>query len=186
MRIISGTLGGRVIPSPPSNDTRPTTDAAREMLFSVLDTWITWNGLRVLDLCAGTGSLGFEAISRGAASVVFVDRSKPCIKTIEETIRDFGVSDHATTIHSDVLEALRYPLHNKSFDVVFADPPYHAKLHNKITLLLERNGILVTDGIYIAEHGENEALILDEGWEKLDHRRRGPAVIDIIRRVTKP
>ena len=123
MRVISGRLGGRRIDAPPGNDTRPTSDRVREALFSALGDV---DGARALDLFAGSGALGVEALSRGAASAVFVEKDWRAAKVVAANLRalDLAAPD-AILRRRDALAALRDAREaSESYDLVFLDPPY--------------------------------------------------------------
>src|SRR5688500_5845100 len=120
MRIIAGTLGGRRLQAPAGDDTRPTADRVREALFSILGP--PPEGARVLDLCAGAGGLGLEALSRGAASAVFVDADRRAIEALRANIEALGVGATSQVHKGDARTQLRKLA--GPFDWVFADPPY--------------------------------------------------------------
>lgn len=122
MRIITGKFKGRNIPVPKTGLLRPTSDRAKEALFSVIDARTYFDGTRVLDLFAGSGSLGLEAISRGAESCVFVDIESDHIKHIEKLGRQFNIDDQMRTFTMDVEMFLE--TNPGGFDFIFADPPY--------------------------------------------------------------
>jgi len=150
MRIITGTLKGRRIDIPNNLDVRPTTDRTKEGLFSTIDSWKYIRDSRVLDLFAGSGSLGFEAISRGAAHALFVDESHRNIDHIEKLASDFDVSDLIRTVAMDVKQFLQGPA--VPYDFIFADPPYTYKDLNEIVELVFENGWLNDTGWLILEH----------------------------------
>ncbi len=150
MRIISGIYRGRVIKSPPDNKTRPTSDRLRETLFNVLAPRID-EETRFLDLCAGTGAIGIEALSRGAAFVTFVDRSKKSCAIIEENLDKLDVPESTTEILGLDADNFTGREHKKGWDIAFFDPPYdsdyslvlHEFGHNKT--LLNDGGVLVVE-----------------------------------------
>lgn len=153
MRIITGRLKGRIIPVPGTGELRPTADRTKEALFSVLDSRRFMEGSRVLDLFAGSGNLGFESISRGAATVQFVDRHPEHLRSIQMTARSFGVETSVSTRESGVEEFLKES--PTTYDLVFADPPYdYPWMEELITRIL-------TDG-----------WLNQEGWLVLEHDRR--------------
>src|SRR5437868_3506300 len=123
MRIISGTYRGRVLKSPPSMKTRPTSDRLRETLFNILNPKITLE-TRVLDLCAGTGAVGIEALSRGAGFSVFVDKSRKACGLIEENLDLLEVPEEETEVVCDSAEDYLRRNREKTFDIIFFDPPY--------------------------------------------------------------
>src|SRR5258706_11365455 len=125
MRIIAGKFRGRKLKSPPSLQTRPTSDRLRETLFNILAPRIA--GARVLDLCAGTGAVGIEALSRGAAHVTFIDQSRKMCALIEENLNTFNIEEReiVTNEASDFLRKLVKKA-KQPFDIIFFDPPYAA------------------------------------------------------------
>src|ERR671914_498164 len=120
MRVIAGRYGGRRLQAPSGEATRPTSDRVREALFSVLGDRL--EGARVLDLYAGTGALGIEALSRGAAEATFVDRSAEATRTITANLDKTHLTDSARVVRGDVVRFLRGP--GDPVDLVFLDPPY--------------------------------------------------------------
>ncbi|MEJ2579042.1 MAG: 16S rRNA (guanine(966)-N(2))-methyltransferase RsmD [Kineosporiaceae bacterium] len=122
-RIIAGTAGGRRLATPRGTGTRPTSDRVREALFSGLDARGALRGARVLDLYAGSGALGLEAASRGAASVVLVDSSREAAGTARRNVTAVGLPG-VTVMHTPVLRYLRRAAGSAAFDLVLADPPY--------------------------------------------------------------
>ncbi len=150
MRVISGLYRGHVLKNPPDNKTRPTSDRLRETLFNVLAPRID-EETRFLDLCAGTGAIGIEALSRGAAFVTFVDRSKKSCALIELNLDKLGVPESQTEILGLDAENFTGREHSIGWDIAFFDPPYdtdyslvlHEFGYNKT--LLNDGGILVTE-----------------------------------------
>ncbi len=123
MRVIAGALGGRRLRAPAGRVTRPTSDRVREAVFAMLDDVA---GARVLDLFAGTGALGIEALSRGAALAVFVERDAGVVRVLKANLATLGIAAEAAEVrHTDALEALRSAKTAKeTYDLVFIDPPY--------------------------------------------------------------
>ncbi len=123
MRIIAGRLRRRPLRTPSGLLTRPTTDRTRESIFNLLEARLSFEEADVLDLFAGTGALGLEAISRGARAVTFVEASGKVLKYIRQNAEDLGVADQCWVLRADALAYLeRYS--GPPFDVIFADPPY--------------------------------------------------------------
>src|SRR6185436_801918 len=125
MRIIAGKYRGRRLKSPPSLGTRPTSDRLRETLFNILAPRI--EGARFLDLCAGSGAVGIEALSRGASHVTFADRSRKMYALIETNLKLLDVSDDAVeVVGREALDLLRRTIKDEAgpFDLIFFDPPY--------------------------------------------------------------
>ena len=150
MRVISGLYGGRVLKSPPDNKTRPTSDRLKETLFNILAPRIG-EDTRFLDLCAGTGAIGIEALSRGAAFVTFVDRSKRSCALIEENLDKLGVPEAQTEILGLEAENFTGREHKNGWDIAFFDPPYESDyglvMHDfgYGTPLLNVGGLLVVE-----------------------------------------
>src|SRR5215216_7076393 len=127
MRVIAGNARGRRLKAPKGREVRPTADRVKEALFSLLARDLT--GARVLDLFAGTGSLGIEALSRGAAQAVLVDSLAPAAKMIRENLHELGFTERATIWTAPVARTLRsMGRRGEIFDVIFLDPPYGHKL----------------------------------------------------------
>lgn len=150
MRIISGRFGGRRLTPPGNLPVRPTTDRAKEALFNILENRYNLEGLRALDLFAGTGNLSLELVSRGCAEVTAVDRSAACVQFIKRTAQELGAEASLRAIRSDVFRFLKQV--SGSFDLIFADPPYD--LHNfaDIALTIFKKGILSPAGCLVIEH----------------------------------
>lgn len=151
MRVIAGTFRGRILKSPPDNKTRPTSDRLRETLFNILAPRI--EGSRFLDLCAGTGAIGIEAVSRGALHVTFVDKSRRACALIEENLDKLGVPEDATEVSALPAENFTGRKHEQGWDVVYFDPPYAMEY----SLVLWEFGaddstLLNDDGVLIVEH----------------------------------
>ena len=158
MRVISGKYRGRKLKSPPSLKTRPTSDRLRETLFNILATRI--EGARFLDLCAGSGAVGIEALSRGAAHVTFVDHSRQMYALIESNLKVLSADDDEVEVVSK--EASRFlRKHAKKeaepFDIVFFDPPYEADYEDVLNDLGEDAAeLLATEAVVIVEHSRKK------------------------------
>ena len=157
MRIIAGEFRGRVIKSPLDSRTRPTSDRLRETLFNILAPRI--QEARFLDLCAGSGAIGMEAVSRGASHVTFVDRSRRACALIEENLDLLDVPENQTDIHALSAENFVGRKHEHGWDIVFFDPPYE---NNYALVLFEfgspESALLTSDGVFIAEHHTKNTL----------------------------
>jgi 16S rRNA (guanine966-N2)-methyltransferase len=154
MRIIAGKYRGRKLKSPPSLQTRPTSDRLRETLFNILAPRI--KGARFLDLCAGSGAIGIEALSRGAAHVTFVDRSRKMYALIETNLKSLDVSDDEIEVVSkEALEFLRRraKMEEGPFDIIFFDPPYSMDYEAVLDYVGEYATRMLTEsGVMIVEH----------------------------------
>jgi 16S rRNA (guanine966-N2)-methyltransferase len=152
MRIIAGRWRGRRIEAPPGRDTRPTTDRVREAWMSALQTELP--GAEVLDLFAGSGALGLEALSRGAARVTFVENAGPALRTLKANIARLGAEQQAEVVRAEAL-AYAAALEPLAFDLALADPPYGRELAAELVRLFMRRPF--ARRLWI-EHGAKEAL----------------------------
>jgi len=149
MRIIGGRFGGRVLQAPRGHATRPTTDRVREALFNLLAARHDFGGARVLDLFAGTGALGLEALSRGAASALFVERHTPTLALARRNAADLGVADACRFVRADAVAYLRRPPEAR-YDLAFADPPYDLSVLPALPALACPH--LAPGGLFALEH----------------------------------
>jgi len=149
LRIISGIYKGRLIKPPKSFRARPTTDYARESLFNILSVRYDFEGMSVLDLFAGTGSIGLEFLSRGADEVQFVDIERNHISFIKQSVSSLEARG-AFVMHANVKDYLKRSKRN--FDIVFADPPYDLSWLEKLPDLVFNSGLLKENAIFILEH----------------------------------
>ena len=154
MRVITGSARGRRLKELEGMETRPTTDRVKEGLFNILQFDI--EGRRVLDLFAGTGQLGIECLSRGAASAVFVDRRADAVKLIRDNLKTTELTDRARVVSGDSMEYLRSV--REKFDLIFLDPPYAADLLESAIAHIAKFDILAPHGIIVAEHPAEKAL----------------------------
>ena len=157
MRVISGIYGGRKIKVPGSLDIRPTSDFIREALFNILGDKV--RGKRFLDLYAGSGSVGIEALSRGASRVLFVEKSKRHFLLIEENLRNLGApGDSYKVFKTDSLIFLRTCPAGMLLDFVFIDPPYRYRLYSKLLRKLYSCSLVGEDTVIIAEHSSSREI----------------------------
>lgn len=173
MRVIAGTSGGIRL-AVPRNDIRPTMDRVKAAVFSSLGERVI--GARVLDLFAGTGALGIEALSRGAASVMFVEEDRHAVAAIEHNLAQTGLSGRVR--QQDVFDFLSHASTAEPHDLIFADPPYDkSKLGDAFTKLLLRNDRLpdrlTSDGIFVLEKRPTERLPETDFWEVIRHKTYG-------------
>jgi len=174
MRVVAGLYGGRKLVAPAGSETRPTSDRVREALFSVLGPSI--QGARVLDLFAGSGALGIEALSRGAAQAVFVDRSHKAAHVIRANLKALGIAAEVRPIEAGA--ALRAASgRGEAYDLVFLDPPYRraAELGRELSEAL--TAVLAPGARVVTESGRRTPLELD--LPRADERRYGDTVIRI-------
>lgn len=158
MRIISGKFKGRRIFPPKNLPVRPTTDMSKEALFNVLNNHFNFEGLKILDLFAGTGNISFEFASRGSDNITAVDADFGCVKFIKQVAEEYDFNIAA--LRNDVFKFL--DKNTNSYDIIFADPPYalDQKTFEKIIALVFTNDLLHENGMMIIEHSK---------YTKLDH-----------------
>ncbi len=154
-RIISGSAGGIPIKAPPGRKTRPTTDRIKETVFNILQGELT--DAEVLDLFAGSGSLGMEALSRGAHLATFIEADPVVCRTISENLIKTRLSEHAQVYGLDMAAGIRMlALKGARFTLVFADPPYLQQFVMKTLQILDENDIMMNNGILVVEHHHDE------------------------------
>lgn len=151
MRVITGTARGRRLKTPENYDIRPTTDNVKESVFNIIQFDI--EGRRVLDLFAGTGQLGIECLSRGAAEAVFIDENTAAVKIVKENLKTCGFT--AAVLQQDALSYLR---HCGKFDLIFVDPPYDSGLYASVLETINSVDILSDGGIILCESRREKSL----------------------------
>ena len=184
MRIVGGKFKGRAIAAPEGRDTRPTSDRAREALFNVL-AHAAWSpgldGRRVLDLFAGTGALGLEAMSRGAAFALFVETDAGARGVIRDNIEALGLFGNTRIHRRDATDLGVKPAGlGEPFDLVFLDPPYKRGLGEAALSRLRVGGWITGDALIVFECAADETPVLD-GFETLDERAYGAAKVLFLR-----
>lgn len=155
MRIIGGALKGRNIVTPPDFKARPTTDFAKEALFNILDNEFEFEGLSVLDLFSGTGSISYEFASRGAGHVWSVEMNMQYSSFIKEQARKLGLKN-LTAVHHNVFDFI--PICREKFDIVFADPPYALEGLETIPDKVLDAGLVYPERYLILEHGDEHSF----------------------------
>ena len=153
MRVTGGALRSRRLPSPAGRAVRPTPDRVKVSLFGILGDRVV--DARVLDLFAGTGALGFEALSRGAAGVTFVERHRATAESIEALATEFGVAERVTVLPLAVERSLR--LLEGPFNVIFADPPYESGFPAAALRALREHELIAPGATIVCEHSSRVA-----------------------------
>ena len=172
MRIISGKYKGKKLNGYNIDGTRPTMDRVKESLFGIIQSYVP--GSIVLDLFAGSGSLGLEAISNGAKKLVLTDNNKMVTDTLKDTIKSFDDDIEILTIdYKKYLKETTY-----KFDIIFLDPPYRAGLMNKALRIIEERGLLNKGGIVVLEF---ENIKIETNLELIKEKSYGPKTIRIYR-----
>jgi 16S rRNA (guanine966-N2)-methyltransferase len=176
MRVVAGSLRGRPIVAPEGEGTRPTTDRAREATFNSLVSLGAVVDAKVVDLFAGSGAMGIEALSRGAASCAFLERDRKALDSIRHNIKTLQLTDNTTVLSGDVMTnvvALR------NVDLVLADPPYDFDRWTDLLTVL--NLVIAPSGVVVCESGRE--IQPPEGWEAIRSKRYGRAWVAFLQRT---
>jgi 16S rRNA (guanine966-N2)-methyltransferase len=179
MRIVGGDLRGRTVRAVPGRSTRPTADRVRQSVFDALGQ--RCDGLRVLDLYAGTGALAFEALSRGAAQATLVEQDAKAVQVLRRNAEELGLASRCTVLRQDVASAfaeLRGP-----YELVFSDPPYALRAAQTTLDELAARGLVAQGGTVVLERDRREARPrVPDGFEMAGERRYGDTLVLIVHR----
>jgi 16S rRNA (guanine966-N2)-methyltransferase len=186
LRIVSGKFRGRALVAPPGQDTRPTSDRARQAVFNVLEH-AAWSrpmeGARVIDLFSGSGALGFEALSRGASFCLFVETAEAARGAIRDNQEALGLFGACRVHRRDATDlGVRPGSAGEAFDLAFLDPPYGKGLGEQALQRLIDGGWLAADALVVFERGATEPDLKTPGYERLDDRTYGAARVLVLRR----
>ena len=174
MRVVAGLAGGRRLQAPAGRKVRPTSERVREALFNALGSLDAVEGAAVVDLFAGTGALGIEALSRGAASAVFVDADARAVSVIKENLGATGLADRARVVRADVLRFLADGPADVLYDLAFADPPYAFEDWPALLAVVPARLVAIEARTHLA---------LVPPWGPLRSKRYGDTVVTLARRV---
>lgn len=177
VRIIAGQYGGRKIEAPDGRRTHPMGDRPRSALFNIIQGEL--DGARVLDAFAGTGALGFEALSRGAASVTFIERDRIAQKVLASNISLLGVEEKTKLIRTSVANWLSTTDHESQYDLIFADPPYHDTQLSTVSQLF---GLLKPGALMVLSVPGSSERPTKPGVVVVDNRSYGTASLIFYRR----
>ena len=178
MKVISGIYKGRNLEYE-IDGTRPTMDRVKESLFGTIQNNIT--NSNVLDLFAGSGNLGIEALSEGASFCVFVDSNYKAIKVINKNINTIGIKN-CNVLNMDYKKALEH-LENKTFDLVFLDPPYQTNYIEEAIKLIDKYDILSDDGIIICESDNLDKIVYTDKFKSIKDKKYGDKYIVILKKI---
>lgn len=157
MRVVSGKLKGKPLKSVPGKSTRPTADKVKEAMFNIIGPY--FDGGICLDLFAGSGNLGIEALSRGMEKAIFVDRDKKAVQTIRDNLALCKLTDQAEVYRNDARLALKaLAKREASFDLIFLDPPYAKQFLEELLLKIDEKKLLKTNGQIVCEHSADVKL----------------------------
>lgn len=183
MRIISGQYGSRIIAMPKGVAIRPTQDKVREAVFNIIGNV---SGKNVLDLFAGSGAFGIEAISRGAMKATFVDNNLRCIETIKANLESLGIpEDKYNIIRGNALTVMpRLEKEAEKYDIILLDPPYHMEMAKKCLINIDSYDILTKTAMVVAEHFKKDTLDIELNTLILEKERNyGDTVVTILRKI---
>lgn len=184
MRIIAGKYKGRIIKFPKSNLVRPTTDKNKESIFNYLTNQIDFDEIKVLDIYAGSGSLGLEALSRGAAEVHFVEKDFHVSKMLEENILSLNAKDECKIYRTDAIRFSKMKTHEK-YNLILADPPFFQyDIHIVVRNILENN-FLDEEGIFLVERSIQTKEKDEEAFQQTYFRKLGDSLIYIFNNEKK-
>lgn len=187
MRVIAGNAHGRRISAPRGLETRPATARVRSSIFSRIDARFDLSGARVLDLFAGSGSLGLEALSRGAAHVTFVDSSRAAAAAIGKNLGVFGFADAARIVTVDVMRALNDLGHARErFGLVFVDAPYANDLSAAVLAALVEKDLMAPRGLAVVRQAGRAPALTPGGLERVNEATLGDHRIALYRRFEQP
>ena len=179
MRVVSGTARGKRLKTPNGMQTRPTTDRVKEAMFSIIQFQLP--DAKILDLFGGTGQLGIEGLSRGAASAVFVDRSADACKLIRENLSTTGFLNSAKVVQSDYASYLKRC--SDRFNIILLDPPYAEEFMENSLKIISEIDILQSGGIIVAEHSVKKEFSDDfDGFSLLKEYKYGNTYLTIYRK----
>ena len=172
MRIISGKYKGKKLKGYDIEGTRPTMDRVKESIYGIIQNYV--KDSTVLDLFAGSGSLGLEAISNGAKKLILIDNNKKVTDTIKENIKSFDEDiDVITTDYKKYLKTT-----NEKYDIIFLDPPYRAGLMNKALKIIEERKLLSEEGIIVCEF---ENIKIETNFKLIKEKKYGPKTVHIYK-----
>jgi len=179
MRIVGGSHGGRVLRAPHGATTRPTSEKVRQALFNILPDV---EGMQVLDMFAGSGALGIEALSRGAAHVTFIDQAKPALSAVRANLKELDLEARATVLAGDAVALAARHVPASPWQLVFVDPPYRSDLAVRAVQTLAH---LAPDAMIVIEHDRRNAPPDELGsLVRTDQRRYGDTLVSFYRVVT--
>ena len=180
MRVVSGNLRGMKLNTIEGDSTRPTREVVKEALFSIIMNYV--EDAIFLDLFAGSGAIGIEAISRGAKGAIFIDLNPKCVKVIKENVAKGRIEENSRIYNTDYKMALK-KLQGEKIDIIFVDPPYNKKMGVDAIERISEYDLLADDGIIIIETDTNEEVPdLIGRYEKYNYKRYGRNILSMYRR----
>ena len=181
MRIIAGEFRGRSIESVRDLSVRPTTDRAKQTIFDILSNRIEFDNLDVLDLFAGSGSLGLEALSRGVKSVTFIDKARKSLDVLQKNITSLQCEMRCSVYQADVFWYLKNI--NRAFDLIFVDPPYKLENIGVLPNAIYDSGVLHGGTYVVMEHSRESVIELDEKKYEILKKAFGQTTVLILKAI---
>jgi len=179
MRVIAGEKKGHTLAAVPGRQTRPTTDKVKESIFNIIGPY--FQGGRGLDLYAGTGGLGIEALSRGVSFVVFVDHHQKAVETVTRNLEHTQLRGRAAVYRNDAMRALQILIRKKErFDYIFLDPPYAKKQLSALLAIIRDFFLLQQGGLVVCEHGVDERIEAGEHWIVMREQQYGDTAVTVL------
>jgi len=176
LRVISGSARGRKLSAPDGLDTRPTTDRVKESIFNIISPYMP--AANVLDLFAGSGAMGIEALSRASQHAVFVEQSRKALSVIQKNLSDTRLTDRSEVLHTDAFSYLGRA--NTKFDIIFLDPPYNKGMLSAAIDIIYENSLLADGGIIVAETELGGEIPDDSGFSLIKQAKYGKTVVLIF------
>lgn len=185
MRVISGTARGRRLAAPPGERVRPTADRVKEALFSILTSLLgNFEGIRTLDIFAGTGNLGIEALSRGCAETVFIDNHRESAATVKKNLDTLGFAGRGTIVIKDAVAAIAtLEGAGRPFQLILLDPPYRLGMTGRVLERLAGSPLVADETIIMAETADDEEIGAAFGSLRMfDRRVYGDTALSFFRK----
>jgi 16S rRNA (guanine966-N2)-methyltransferase len=183
MRIIAGQYRGRTLSTVRDLSVRPTTDRAKQTIFDILSNRLDFESMEVLDLFAGSGSLGLEAISRGAARATFVDKAVQSLRSLESNIDTLGCADKCTAYTADVFWFLKNT--HKAFDLVFVDPPYRLERIEELPNAIYESPVVIEGTYVVMEHSKESQVVVSDEMYDITRKQFGQTTVLILETKAK-
>jgi 16S rRNA (guanine966-N2)-methyltransferase len=179
MRVIAGRWRGTRLVFRGKKGVRPSTDRVKETLFNILSPWLP--EARVLDLFAGTGSWGIEALSRGSKEVIFVEKSPQMVSNLRENLERIGSPVATRLIRADAFQFLHQNPEENRFDLILADPPYRLQFGTRLLIVLSGNFVLSQGGIFVLKHSSREEIEIPQPFECFREKTFGETRLSFFR-----
>lgn len=183
MRVIAGKYKGRILKTVPDNSVRPATDKVKGAIFNVMQSRVDWSRSTVLDLFAGSGSVGIEALSRGAKKVIFVENSRAALQYLKSNLESIGANGDSQVVQGDVFQFLKSAY--RKYEVVFADPPYAMESLQELPNRIFESNIVSQGGFLVIEHPARFEFYPGSDWEVAIQKVYGRTCVSFFQHTNK-